>query len=75
MRILNRNVYVGPSQYAKFPVIRLELDLGVALDAPAAAARAADDQAAHRKALQADHQNRRLDQPPERRRQILQFPG
>ena len=27
MRILNRNVYVGPSQYAKFPVIRLELDL------------------------------------------------
>ena len=29
MRILNRNVYVGPSQYAKFPVIRLELDLGV----------------------------------------------
>ncbi|MBS0226432.1 MAG: cyanophycin synthetase [Proteobacteria bacterium] len=29
MRILNRNVYVGPSQYARFPVIRLELDLGV----------------------------------------------
>ncbi len=29
MRILNRNVYVGPSQYAKFPVIRLELDLGL----------------------------------------------
>ena len=29
MRILNRNVYVGPSLYAKFPVIRLELDLGV----------------------------------------------
>ncbi len=28
MRILNRNVYVGPSQYARFPVIRLELDLG-----------------------------------------------
>ena len=28
MRILNRNVYLGPSQYAKFPVIRLELDLG-----------------------------------------------
>ena len=28
MRILNRNVYVGPSQYAHFPVIRLELDLG-----------------------------------------------
>ena len=28
MRILNRNVYVGPSQHAKFPVIRLELDLG-----------------------------------------------
>ncbi len=29
MRILNRNVYVGPSLYAHFPVIRLELDLGV----------------------------------------------
>ena len=28
MRILNRNVYVGPSLYAHFPVIRLELDLG-----------------------------------------------
>lgn len=28
MRVLNRNVYVGPSQYARFPVIRLELDLG-----------------------------------------------
>ena len=28
MRILSRNVYVGPSQYAKFPVIRLVLDLG-----------------------------------------------
>jgi cyanophycin synthetase len=28
MRILNRSVYVGPSQYARFPVIRLELDLG-----------------------------------------------
>lgn len=28
MRVLNRNVYVGPSLYAKFPVIRLELDLG-----------------------------------------------
>ena len=29
MRILERNVYVGPSQYAHFPVIRLLLDLGV----------------------------------------------
>jgi cyanophycin synthetase len=28
MQILNRWVYVGPSQYAHFPVIRLELDLG-----------------------------------------------
>ncbi len=28
MRILNRSVFVGPSQYAHFPVIRLELDLG-----------------------------------------------
>ena len=28
MRIIDRSVYVGPSQYAHFPVIRLELDLG-----------------------------------------------
>ena len=28
MRILERNVYVGPSMYAHFPVIKLLLDLG-----------------------------------------------
>ena len=28
MRILDRSVYVGPSLYAHFPVIRLTLDLG-----------------------------------------------
>src|SRR5215475_12224307 len=28
MRILDRSVYVGPSLYARFPVIRLVLDLG-----------------------------------------------
>lgn len=28
MRIIERSVYVGPSLYAHFPVIRLELDLG-----------------------------------------------
>src|SRR4051794_9099165 len=28
MRILDRSVYVGPSLHARFPVIRLELDLG-----------------------------------------------
>ncbi len=28
MRVLERSVYVGPSHYARFPVIRLELDLG-----------------------------------------------
>ena len=28
MRIVDRSVYVGPSLHAKFPVIRLELDLG-----------------------------------------------
>src|ERR1700728_1500091 len=28
MRFLDRSVYVGPSLYAHFPVIRLELDLG-----------------------------------------------
>jgi cyanophycin synthetase len=28
MRILARSVYVGPSLYARFPVIRLELELG-----------------------------------------------
>ncbi len=36
MRILSRNVYVGPSQYARFPVLRLELDLGVLEDWPTA---------------------------------------
>jgi cyanophycin synthetase len=29
MRIVERSVYVGPSTYAHFPVIRLELDLGL----------------------------------------------
>ncbi|HNR23631.1 MAG TPA: cyanophycin synthetase [Steroidobacteraceae bacterium] len=28
MRVLERSVYAGPSHYARFPVIRLELDLG-----------------------------------------------
>jgi cyanophycin synthetase len=28
MRILDRSVFVGPSLYAHFPVIRLHLDLG-----------------------------------------------
>ena len=28
MRILDRAVYVGPSLYAHFPVIRLDIDLG-----------------------------------------------
>jgi cyanophycin synthetase len=28
MRIVERNVYVGPSVYAHFPVIKLLLDLG-----------------------------------------------
>jgi cyanophycin synthetase len=34
MRILDRSVYVGPSLYAHFPVIRLELDLGSLEDWP-----------------------------------------
>ena len=34
MRILERNVYVGPSLYAHFPVIRLVLDLGALEDWP-----------------------------------------
>ena len=34
MRILDRSVYVGPSLYAHFPVIRLELDLGPLEDWP-----------------------------------------
>jgi cyanophycin synthetase len=36
MRVLNRSVYVGPSLYAHFPVIRLELDLGALEDWPTA---------------------------------------
>ena len=34
MRILDRSVFVGPSLYAHFPVIRLELDLGKLEDWP-----------------------------------------
>jgi cyanophycin synthetase len=34
MRILDRSVYVGPSIYAHFPVIRLDLDLGALEDWP-----------------------------------------
>jgi cyanophycin synthetase len=36
MRILDRSVFVGPSLYAHFPVIRLELDLGALEDWPSA---------------------------------------
>lgn len=36
MRILERSVYVGPSLYARFPVIRLELDLEALEDWPSA---------------------------------------
>ena len=36
MRILDRSVYVGPSLYAHFPVIRLDLDLGLLEDWPTA---------------------------------------
>jgi len=36
MRILDRSVFVGPSLYAHFPVIRLELDLGVLEEWPSA---------------------------------------
>ena len=28
MKILSRNVYVGPNIYANFPVIRYQIDLG-----------------------------------------------
>ena len=36
MRILDRAVYVGPSLYAHFPVIRLDVDLGELEDWPSA---------------------------------------
>src|SRR5690348_7612903 len=36
MRILDRSVFVGPSLYAHFPVIRLELDLGALEQWPSA---------------------------------------
>ncbi len=36
MRILDRAVYVGPSLYAHFPVIRLEIDLGPLEEWPSA---------------------------------------
>ncbi len=28
MKILNKNVYVGPNIYANFPVIRYQIDIG-----------------------------------------------
>jgi len=36
MRILERSVYVGPSLYARFPVIRLDLELGALEEWPTA---------------------------------------
>src|SRR5690606_1579532 len=36
MKILDRAVYVGPSLYAHFPVIRLDVDLGELEDWPSA---------------------------------------
>src|SRR4051795_2788020 len=36
MRILDKAVYVGPSLYAHFPVIRLEIDLGPLEEWPSA---------------------------------------
>ena len=36
MRITSRSVFVGPSLYARFPVIRLELDLGILEEWPTA---------------------------------------
>src|SRR6478736_345807 len=36
MRIIDRAVYVGPSLYAHFPVIRLEIDLGPLEEWPSA---------------------------------------
>ncbi len=36
MRILSTNVYVGPNQYARFPVIRHTIDLGPLEDYPTA---------------------------------------
>ena len=34
MKITATNVYVGPSIYANFPVIRMVLDIGVLIDWP-----------------------------------------
>jgi cyanophycin synthetase len=36
MKILSTNVYVGPSLYAHFPVIRHQVDLGVLEEWPTA---------------------------------------
>ncbi len=36
MEILTTNVYVGPNQYARFPVIRHTINLGVLEDYPTA---------------------------------------
>ncbi len=36
MKVLSTNVYVGPNQYAHFPVIRKQIDLGILEDWPSA---------------------------------------
>ena len=36
MKILSTNVYVGPSLYAHFPVIRHQVDIGALEDWPSA---------------------------------------
>ncbi|MBT8062237.1 MAG: hypothetical protein KJO85_06095, partial [Gammaproteobacteria bacterium] len=36
MKILSTNVYVGPSIYAHFPVIRHQVDIGILEDWPSA---------------------------------------
>jgi cyanophycin synthetase len=36
MKILSTNVYVGPSLYAHFPVIRHHVDLGILEECPSA---------------------------------------
>ena len=48
MRILDRAVYVGPSLYAHFPVIRLEVDLGPLEAVALGQARAGLHRPAHR---------------------------
>ena len=80
MRILDKAVYVGPSLYAHFPVIRLDVDLGALEDWPSGKLGPAFTDAPARRAARAPRarlllrQARRLRPPADRGRGHLDGP-